>query len=173
MVLRYSGFCFLKTLLQSEMTSAIAVLNPDPHIPWRDTFDLRCGVDALTGDPKYSALKKSTVRGKSLNDGSKKDVLMVEIIHGVHQQSRKHKFEVQGTVNPGLMSPSALGVSFAIQTSHLSSNHSFLVETIVSGEYDFETLDLDDIRNPVCFFFWLVRARTSSIERKSCESCKS
>ena len=139
---RYASFCFLKTLLQSVMA---AVLDPELQVPSEETFELRCGVDALTGDSKFPALRESTVQNKSLNHDStsKRTTLVVEIIHGVHQQSRNHKFEVQGTVNP--MSPLALNTSFAIQTSHVSSGHSFLVETIVSGEYDFEKLNLEDL----------------------------
>jgi hypothetical protein len=68
---------------------------------------------------------------------------MVKVIRGVHQQSREHKFEGGGTINSA--SPLALNASFAAQTSHFSSNHSFLVETVVSGEYDFEKLDLEDL----------------------------
>jgi hypothetical protein len=145
-VLRYSCLCFLKTLLQSVITSGITAtqLDPEPQIPWLETFHLRSGVDALTGEPKVSALKRPTVPDKSLpNDGSAKANVVVEVIHGVHQQSRMHKFEGRGTVNS--MSPLALNASFAMQTSHSSSNHSFLVETIVSGEYDFEKLDLEDL----------------------------
>jgi hypothetical protein len=123
--------------LQSGITSAIAQLDPEPQIPWLETFHLRSGVDALTGEPKVSALKRPTVPDKSLpNDGSAKANVVVEVIHGVHQQSRMHKFEGRGTVNS--ISPIALNASFAMQTSRLSSNHSFLVETIVFGEYDFE-----------------------------------
>ena len=66
----------------------------------------------------------------------------MEIIHGAHQQSRKNKFEVRGTVNPGIMSPLALGASFIIETSRVASDQSLLIETIVSGEHDFETLDM-------------------------------
>jgi hypothetical protein len=138
--------CFLKTLLQSVITSGISAtqLDPEPQIPWLETFHLRSGVDALTGEPKVSALKRPTVPDKSLpNDGPAKANVVVKVIHGVHQQSRMHKFEVRGTVNP--ISPLALNASLAMQTSHSSSNHSFLVETIVSGEYDFEKLDLEDL----------------------------
>ena len=134
-------------LLQSVMNLPTTVLDQELQIPWQETFYLRCGVDALTGDPKYSALKQFTVRDNILiPDRKKQDTVVVEIIHGVHQQLRKQsqKFEVQGTVNP--MSASALNSSFAIQTSHVSPDDSFLVETIVSGEYDFEYLDLDDLK---------------------------
>ena len=135
---RYSVSAF-KTLLQSMMTSE---LDPEPEIPWLKSFYLRCGVDALTGVPKVSALKRPTVPNKSLpNHGPPKTDFMVKIIRGVHQQWRMHKFKGRGTVNP--MSPLALNASFAVQTSHSSSNHLFLVETIVSGEYDFEKLDLE------------------------------
>ena len=117
-------------------------LDPEPEIPWSRTFHLRRGVDALTGVPKLSALKGPTVPLKSApNHGPPKTDFVVKVIRGVHQQRRIHKFEGRGTVNP--MSPLTLNASFAIQTSHFSSNHSFLVETIVSGEYDFEKLDLE------------------------------
>ena len=48
--------------------------------------------------------------------------------------------EVQGTVNS--MSPLALNASFDMETSQFSSDYSFLLETVVSGEYDFQQLDL-------------------------------
>ena len=141
MVLRYSCLFLLKTLLQSVISSAI---DPEPQIPWLESFHLRCGVDALTGEPKVSALKRPTVRDKSpLNDGPARANVVVESIRGVHQQSRKHKFEGRGTVNS--MSPLVLDASFAMETSHFSSNNSFLVETVVYGEYDFEKLDLEDL----------------------------
>jgi len=144
MVLRYSCLYFLETLLQSVTTSEIAELDPGPEIPWLENFYLRCGVDALTGAPKPSALKGRTVRDKSPpNHPPTKAKFTVEVIRGVHQQQRMHKFEVRGAVNP--MSQLALSTSFAMQTSHVSSNQSFLVETIVSGEYDFEKLDLEDL----------------------------
>ena len=150
MVLRYSESCpyFLKTLLQSVttlvMTSEIAELAPEPEIPWLKTFHLRCGVDALSGEPKSSALKGSTVRDKSLsNHGPPRTNFVVEVIRSVHQQRRMQRFEGQSTVNS--MSPLALNTSLAIQTSHVSIKNSFLVETIVSGEYDFEQLDLEDL----------------------------
>ena len=66
----------------------------------------------------------------------------MEIIHAEHQQSRNHKFEVRGTVNPGIMSPLALGAPFIIETSRVASDQSLLIETIISGERDFETLDI-------------------------------
>jgi hypothetical protein len=72
------------------------------------------------------------------------DKFEVEVIHGVNKQWRKHKFGGRGTVN-SMMSPIALDASLAMQTSHISSKHSFLVETIVSGGYDFEKLDLEDL----------------------------
>jgi hypothetical protein len=141
-VLRNSCLCFLKTPLQSVKTSAFARLDAEPEIPWLHTFQLRCGVDALTGEPKISALKRPTVRGKSRpNVDSTRAYAAVKAIRGVHQQSRRHKFEGQGTVNS--MSPLALNASFAMQTSRFSSDHTFLVETVVFGEYDFEKLDLD------------------------------
>jgi len=52
---------------------------------------------------------------------------------------------VQGTININSMSPSALDLPFIIETSHVSPDHSFLVKTILSGEYDLEQLDLDDL----------------------------
>jgi len=149
MALRYSESClyFLTTLLQSVMTlvmtSEIAELDPEPEIPWLKTFHLRCGVDALTGEPKSSALIGPTVRDKPLsNHGPLRTNFVVEVIRSVHQQRRMHKFEGKSTVNS--MSPLALNASLAIQTSHVSTKNSFLVETIVSGEYDFEQLDLED-----------------------------
>jgi hypothetical protein len=133
--------------MQSVVTSEFAQLDPEPQIPWLESFHLRSGLDALTGEPKVSALKRHTVQvpAKSLsNDGPAIiDKFEVEVIHGVHQQSRMHRFEARGTVNS--MSPIALNASLAMQTSHISSNHSFLVETIVSGGYDFEKLDLEDL----------------------------
>ena len=66
----------------------------------------------------------------------------MKAIRSVHQQSREHKFEGGGTVNSSQL---ALNASFAMQTSQFSSDHSFLVETVVSGEYDFEKLDLEDL----------------------------
>jgi hypothetical protein len=144
MVLRYSCLCILKILLQSVVTSEFAQLDPEPQIPWLESFHLRTGVDALTGEPKVSALKRPTVPDQSLpNDGSARANIMVEVIRGVHQQSRMRRFEGRGTVNS--MSPLALNASLAMQTSHISSKHSFLVETVVSGEYDFEKLDLEDL----------------------------
>jgi len=125
------------------MGSEITTLDPEPQIPWQESFHLRCGVDALTGYPKRHALKKPTARDKSPNRGSKRVNLWVEIIHGVHQQSRRHMFQVQGTVNP--TGPLSLNGSFAIQASHVSSDRSFLVETIVFGQYDYEKLDLEDL----------------------------
>jgi hypothetical protein len=127
------------------MTSEITVLDPEPQIPWQESFHLRCGVDALTGEPKYPALKtrKSTVQDKSSNRGSKRVDLWVETIHGVHQQSRRHMFQVQGTINA--MVPLSLNGSFAIQGEHVSFNRSFLVETIVFGQYNYEKLDLEDL----------------------------
>jgi hypothetical protein len=129
-----------------------AELDPEPQIPWLETFHLRSGVDALTGQPKASALKRPTTgredSDKSLptrspNDGSARAHTAVKAIRGVHQQSREHKFEGGGTVNS--TSLLAFGASFTMQTSQFSSNHSFLVETVVSGEYDFEKLDLEDL----------------------------
>ena len=67
---------------------------------------------------------------------------MVKAIRGVHQQWREHKFGGGGTVNSSQL---ALNVSFAMQNSQSSSDHSFLVEIVVSGEYDYEKLDLEDL----------------------------
>jgi len=143
-MLRYSCLYFLKTLLQSAITSAIAELDSEPEIPWSKSFRLRCGVDALTGDPKSYALKGPPVRDKSFsNQGPPRTDFVVEVIRSVHQQRRMHKFEGQGTVNS--MSPLALNASLAIRTSHASTNDSFMIETVVSGEYDFEQLDLEDL----------------------------
>ena len=78
---RYSVSAF-KTLLQSVMTSE---LDPEPEIPWLKSFYLRCGVDAPTGVPKVSALKRPTITvpNKSLpNHGPPKTDFMV--IRGVH-----------------------------------------------------------------------------------------
>ena len=52
----------------------------------------------------------------------------------------EHKFEGGGTVN---LNQLALNASIALQHSQFSSDDSLLVEITVSGEYDFEKLDLD------------------------------
>ena len=124
------------------MATAIAVLDSELQIPWGATFELRCGVDALTGGAMFPALRKSTVRRNKYPNQDSRPTHLVKIIHGIHEQSRAH-IEVQGVVNP--MNPSALDSSFAIQTPHVSPDRSFLVETIVYGGYNFEELDLDDV----------------------------
>jgi hypothetical protein len=119
------------------------MLDPEPQIPWLGSFYLSCGVDALTGRPQSLCSKEIHRAGQVYsisNNSSTRAHTMVEAIRGVHQQSRKHKLEGQGTVNS--MSSLALDAPFAMQTSQFSSSHSFLVGTVVSGEYDFEKLGL-------------------------------
>lgn len=125
------------------MAAPITVLDPELHVPWVERFKLCCGVEALTGDSKNPALRRSIMRNQSPNQVPKLTTF-VRIIHEVHEQSRRHP-KVQGTINIDSMSPSALDLPFAIGTSHLAFEDSFLVETILSGEYDFEQLDLGDL----------------------------
>jgi hypothetical protein len=130
--------------LQSVKPSEITVLDPESQIPWQETFLVGCGVDALTGQPKASALKEHIVEdGYLSNKGPPKLHTVVHVIRGVHEQSRKDNFEGGGTVNS--MNPLALDASFAMQASHFSSNHSFLSEIVMSGEYDFEKLDIENL----------------------------
>ena len=142
MVLRYSCLYFLKTVLQPVTTSELAQLDSRAEIPWAIDFDLRYGVDALTGALKRSALKG--VGDESLpNHPSPRANFTVDVIRSDRQQQRMRKFEVQGAINP--MGPIALSTSFAIQTKHDSSNQSSLVEVIVFGEHDFEKLKNEDL----------------------------
>ena len=121
MILR---FLFKKSLLQSIMAAHDLRLESESRIPWKESFQLCCGIDALTGDSKIAAVRVPTMGNESLYYDSRTSTgatAAVNIIHGVYQQSRMHRFEVGGIINP-------MGHCLSIHPS-LSRRHTSLPST--------------------------------------------